>query len=247
MVLISDPVKRAALPPEVQAKLPPPGDLPRQLRVSGYYPHLLPDGDHICAFNITLNMADPPPLNLPVHALFQSATLVGAFGTSENENGPADTLGGAQGDPNSPNGENSLVSPQYWPQQGIEITDGLRINGKRRWSASRDGRNSASGSHPGRTLHCPQSSATERDAGGSRGIDRRGLTDADSGARDRHREEDDPGRASRDPAGGPHASRSGGGAPLNHHPRGSGRGGNVSLAGSFGWSQTTERHDSPPW
>lgn len=130
LILISDPVKRAALSPEAQALLPPPSDLPRQFVVTGYYPQLLPTGETICAFNIILNMADPPPLNLPVYAIFQSATLVGAFGTSENESGPADTLGSAQGDPLSPDGENGLVAPQYWPQRGIEIADGLRMDGQ---------------------------------------------------------------------------------------------------------------------
>lgn len=130
LVLISDPVKRAALSPEVQALLPPPGDLPRQFVATSYYSQLLPNGDHICAFNIILNMADPPPLNLPPHALFQSGTFIGAFGTSEDEGGPADTMGSTQGDPNSPNGENGLISPQYWPQQGVKIVDGLSLSGQ---------------------------------------------------------------------------------------------------------------------
>ncbi len=131
LVLISDPVRRAQLTETEQALLPPAEDLPRQFTTSGgYYAHMLPNGHTVAAFNITLNMADPPPLNVPPHALIQSGTLTGAYGTSESENGPPDTLGASQGDPTSPNGENGLIAPQYWPQQGVQITEGLEISGQ---------------------------------------------------------------------------------------------------------------------
>lgn len=130
LVLIGDPAKRALLPANQQAELPPLDLLPRKFQMLQPGPYYNGSNTRY-AFYIQLDLADTEAPSVPVQALAQSGTYIGAFGTNDTIAGPADTMGGGQDDPLAPNHlSDGRVEPQYWPSSGLEIVHGLRMDGQ---------------------------------------------------------------------------------------------------------------------